>query len=282
MPDVLPTVAIPGDPLVHTPPEGELPNVILPPIPTIDGPVIALGKGLTVITVVIEQPDDNVYVIVAVPKEAPVTKPLVRSTVATVGLLLIHVPPSALSNNVTDDPRQTICGPPIGPGVGRIVNVVTLVHPGDAVYEITVMPAATPVAIPVKGFIEPVVGSLLLHVPPTRPPATNAPLAPTHKLTGPVTGGGAGLTVITVVAKLVPIIYEIIAVPIELPVTKPAGLTDATAEELLLQEPPTLVSVKVIVPPTQTVELPVMGPMAKDPKERNNDKNVRISLFFIR
>lgn len=55
-----PTVAIDGEPEVHTPLPGELDNAIVDPTHTCVGPVMADGTGSTVTAIVVKQPVDNV------------------------------------------------------------------------------------------------------------------------------------------------------------------------------------------------------------------------------
>ena len=52
----------------------------------------------------------------------PVTTPDVL-IVATEGLLLVQVPPAAVSVSVTVDPTQTPLAPVTGPGEGNILSV---------------------------------------------------------------------------------------------------------------------------------------------------------------
>ena len=51
------------------------------------------------------------------------------------------------------------------------------------------------------------------------------------------------------------------SVPVDTPVTTPVDeLTDAIDVALLLHEPPVVVSARVVVEETSTIELPVIGP----------------------
>ena len=54
------------------------------------------------------------------------------------------------------------------------------------------------------------------------------------------------------------IVYRIVAVPADKPVTTPDELTDAVDVFELLQTPPDVASVKVVVLPTQTDFVPLM------------------------
>jgi hypothetical protein len=74
-------------------------------------------------------------VIVTVPAATPVTTP-VELTVATDGLLLLHVPPAVLSVSVIEVPTQVLDGPTIGPITviaGVTMNVIVLKHPDGKV-----------------------------------------------------------------------------------------------------------------------------------------------------
>jgi hypothetical protein len=70
------------------------------------------------------------YVIVTVPAATPVTKP-VEVTVATDGLLLLHVPPGVASLSNVDAPTQVDELPVIGAMLldGVTVKVLTTEHP---------------------------------------------------------------------------------------------------------------------------------------------------------
>jgi hypothetical protein len=59
-PEEEPIVAIPGEPEVHTPPGGVEVRLIVEPTHTLPGPVIAVGIGLTVTTIVAKQPVESV------------------------------------------------------------------------------------------------------------------------------------------------------------------------------------------------------------------------------
>ena len=93
-----PTVASSVLLLVHVPPVVVLPSAVFSPMQTVAVPVIAAGKGLTVTAIVLKQPFGPVYVIMELPPMLPVTVPA-AFTVATLGLLLLHVPPVVASPN---------------------------------------------------------------------------------------------------------------------------------------------------------------------------------------
>lgn len=60
---------------------------------------------------------------VAVPTDAPETIPVVLPIAATVGALLLHVPPGAAELSVELVPRQIVENPVMTPGVGVTVIV---------------------------------------------------------------------------------------------------------------------------------------------------------------
>ena len=67
---------------------------------------------------------------------------------------------------------------------------------------------------------------------------------------------GRGFIVILFVALQPPTVYEIVAVPAVTPVTMPEEEPTVALVLLLLQVPPAVASVSVIVAPSQTEELP--------------------------
>jgi hypothetical protein len=124
---------------------------------------------------------------------------------------------------------------------------------------ITVLPADTPVTIPVVGPTVATVVVLLVHSPPGTA-SVNAVLSPVHKEALPVIGN-LGLTVIILLAvQLPPIEYVMVAVPPATPLTTPVPLIVATAVLLLVQPPPPGASLSVIVSPWHTDDGPVIIP----------------------
>lgn len=202
MPDDDPIVAIPVLPLVHTPAVGVLDKVSVPPMQTGVG-TKSDGDGLTVIVLVASHPVGKVYIIVSVPAVRPLTEPEVP-IVAKAVLLLLQVPPNVPSISEIDVPVHRLPAPPIDAGNEFIFTVVVavLVQPDPLVtlYDITGVPAAMPVTIPVVP-TDPDEGRLLLHVPPG---VTSLKVVdvPTQIFTVPVIAAtvGKGLTVIIVVA----------------------------------------------------------------------------------
>ena len=114
--------------LLHVPPVVLLARVVVSPTQSAVVPEIGAGSGLTVNGVVIKQPVDAVYVIVATPADSPVTTPVDESIEATAGLLLLHVPP-APSNKGVVEPSQTFVVPDIAPGVEFTVTLNVAEHP---------------------------------------------------------------------------------------------------------------------------------------------------------
>jgi hypothetical protein len=79
--------------LLHVPPDGVQENdVSTTPGHINEFPDIEAGASFTEITFVVKQEPVLVYVIVAVPIVFPDTTPVVVSTDATAGSLLVHVP----------------------------------------------------------------------------------------------------------------------------------------------------------------------------------------------
>ena len=113
--------AMVGALLVQLPPEGVPDKVMVLPTQTVAGPLMTAPEVIVIGFVTKLAP--TVYVIVAEPAETPVTTP-VELTVATEGLLLLHVPPAVLSVSVIEVPTHVDDGPTIGPIV--IVPVVTV------------------------------------------------------------------------------------------------------------------------------------------------------------
>ena len=125
-------VSIPGETFVITPPETvamrglvllQAPtpavsvNVKTTPTHPIDGPVMIpeFGNGFTVISciaTVVPQTFVAVYFTVSTPDDIPVTTPLI--TVA-IPVLTLQEPPAVVSDNVIDEPTQTLDGPEITP-----------------------------------------------------------------------------------------------------------------------------------------------------------------------
>ena len=125
-PVVNPTLAIPVALLLHVPPPASL-NVVVKPEHTLSVPNIAVGNGFTVTTVVIIQPVAvNVYVIVPVPTDTPVTIPVALTVAVPV---LFQVPPPVASDNDVVSPKHTLVFPSIAVGNGLTVTSAVMIQP---------------------------------------------------------------------------------------------------------------------------------------------------------
>src|SRR4051812_41154478 len=99
---MVPTPAAAGS-LLHIPPGIPFVRFTANPAQTVCEPPIAGGSVSTVITIVVMHPVGNVYVIIAVPADTPVTSPDARPATATDILPLVQVPPTIASCNVVVD-----------------------------------------------------------------------------------------------------------------------------------------------------------------------------------
>lgn len=120
-------------------------------------------------------------------------------------------------------------------------------------------PADNPVKWPVAAFIVPMAGRLLAQVPPGVA-SVSVVDCPAHTWLLPDIEGGIGLTVIDFVARHPERKeYDIVTIPAETPVTTPAVLIAAIDVSPELQDPKSVVSVRMILYPTQTEEGPNTG-----------------------
>jgi hypothetical protein len=128
MPDELPTVAIAGLLLIHVPPVVEFESEIVAPAQTPVAPVIKPALGMSVmLTACVSTAVPHIlvteYDMMAVPVVTPPTMPDKIPTVATGGLLLVHVPPVAALVKEADVPGQRVVGPIIDPALGNPITV---------------------------------------------------------------------------------------------------------------------------------------------------------------
>jgi hypothetical protein len=101
-----------------------------------------------------------------VPTELPVTTPLAEPTLATAGILLIHVPDDGDALNVLAEPVQIVSKPLIAPGDELTLTVVATKQPPAIVYVMPAAPLPTPSTTP---DVEPtwaIAELLLVQVPP--------------------------------------------------------------------------------------------------------------------
>jgi hypothetical protein len=254
IPEEAPTVATPVAPEDHVPPAVAFINVMVVPWQTDVAPLIAVS-AFTEMTIVAVQPKLVVYVIVAVPTDTPL-RVLELLMVATAVLLLAHVPPPAMSLSVMFPPGQTVAAPEIG-AMGLTVMVLVIKQLFGAVYEMIAVPAPLPVTTPVESPMPATPGLLLAQVPPVVM-SLRVMLLPLHSLAGPLMDDGSGSTVNTVVtAQPAGLVYVIVAVPGDVPVTMPvAGTTPAMATLLLAHVPPVIEALRRLLFPLQTEVTP--------------------------
>ena len=181
------TVATAGLLLVHVPPAA---GVRLPVLPT-QTAAGAVTKGLALIVteeVVFVQPVAvNVNVKVTLPAIKPVITPAFV-TVATAGLLLVHVPPAA-GVRLPVLPTQTAAGDVTTGLALTVTEAVVLEQPVAARVNVNVtLPAVMPVITPALVTVA-IAGLLLVHVPPAA--GVRFPVLPTHTEAGAVTLGRA-------------------------------------------------------------------------------------------
>lgn len=112
-PEPDPTLATAGVDDIHVPPDGVSASVMVLPVHTVPGPVMAPGVGFTVNDRVASPPGVE-YVMMVTPAVTPVTTPVNDPTVATPGVPLVQVPPLVASVNTITAPAHTELGPVIG------------------------------------------------------------------------------------------------------------------------------------------------------------------------
>ena len=121
------------------------------------------------------------------------------------------------------------------------------------------MPADTPFTTPAV-LMEPTAKLLLLQVPPVVV-LLNAVVNPTHTFNVPAIAAGLGLTVRPIVViQPAAEVYVIVSAPLARPDTMPeVEPMVASAGVLLVQVPPAVASVKVVVAPTHKVVEPAIA-----------------------
>jgi hypothetical protein len=125
----------------------------------------------------------------------PITTPELGSTVATVVLSLVHVPPVLALSNVTVNPSHTFIVPVIAAN-GSTVMFAVIAQPVGSVYVIVVVPGTIPDTIPVDEVTVATDVLLLAHVPPVDV-LPNVVVKPWQTVDEPVIVAGSGLTVTT-------------------------------------------------------------------------------------
>jgi hypothetical protein len=99
------------------------------------------------------------------PADTPANAPVDELIVATVVLLLLHVPAFTVLLNVVVLPVQTLAGPVMG-AYGFTVTTVVARQPAEVVYEMVAVPAMPPVTMPELIPIAATAVLLLVHEPP--------------------------------------------------------------------------------------------------------------------
>ena len=231
----------------------------------------AAGKAFTVTVSVaaFEQPPlVTVYDITEVPAVTPVTKPPAL-IVATAGVALDHTPLAVTSANCVVNPIHAVDVPVIAATVGSAFTVTVRVAvfeqpPLVIVYEITEVPAVTPVTKPPTLIVA--TAGVALDQTPLAVTSANCVVNPTHTVDVPViTAGAAGkafmVTVSVAAFEQPPLVtvYETTEVPAVTPVTKPPALIVATAGVALDQTPLAVTSANCVVNPMHAVDVPVIA-----------------------
>jgi len=150
---------------------------------------------------------------VVLPAATPVTTPVVASTVATPGVVLLQVPPLLpLELKLMVEPAHTAEAPLMVPASGSELTVTTIPAVDEpqllvTLYVIIVVPADIPVTSPVAALTVALVVLELFQVPPMSPPILVKKIEePVHTDVGPsmIPAFGTGLTVTVKDATFVP------------------------------------------------------------------------------
>ena len=139
----------------------------------------------------------------ATPAVMPEIIPADGPALAIPGAPELQVPPAVISESVVVALTHTYVAPVIDAGNGLMVIVTVLIQPVFKVYVITVVPADTPVTIPVADPTLPMPGYPELQVPPVVA-SLRLMVSPTQTFVGPVMVAGNGLTV-TVLITVQPV-----------------------------------------------------------------------------
>ena len=210
------------------------------------------------------------YVITDVPADTPLTTPVIEFIVATAPVADVQTPPAVVLVSVVVDPIHALAVPPIAASVGKAFTLTVAcaveIHPFVVtVYVIVAVPAATPVTTPVEAST--VATALDDDQTPPVVALVNVVAEPAHTSVVPLIAAttGRALTVTACVTKLVQpfafvMVYVIVAVPAETPLTTPVeASTVAVAVFELVQTPPAGVLASVVVAPAHTLVVPVIA-----------------------
>ena len=173
---------------------------------------------------------------------------------------LVHDPLPVASVRVVLLPAHTLGEPAIAAGVASTVTGTTDLQPPAArVYVITGMPAPTPVTTPVPDTTVANDGLLLVQVPPDGV-LLRVVVVVAHTEVVPVIPVGVMLTVNGIaIPQPAADVYEMFRVPLAIPATTPVVFTVPSAVLLLLQVPPVVASVSVVVDPAHTLLVPAIA-----------------------
>ena len=210
------------------------------------------------------------YVITDVPADTPLTTPVIEFIVATAPVADVQTPPAVVLVSVVVDPIHALAVPPIAASVGKAFTLTVAcaveIHPFVVtVYVIVAVPAATPVTNPVEAST--VATALDDDQTPPAVALVNVVAEPAHTSVVPLIAAttGRALTVTACVTKLVQpfafvMVYVIVAVPAETPLTTPVeASTVAVAVLDDVQTPPAGVLASVVVAPAHTLVVPVIA-----------------------
>jgi hypothetical protein len=121
------------------------------------------------------------------------------------------------------------------------------------------VPGLTPVTVPVVSSIVARKLLLLLHVPPVVVLESIVVASGHTDKVPPMAPGGDATVTVVVVEQLPAVVYEICAVPADMPVTVPFVALTETVACGLDQLPPPGVLVRIVAAPGQIVSVPLMG-----------------------
>lgn len=191
----------------HTPVPVRSDKCRVSPTHTLSEPTIAVTEGaLRTVSAfdatAVPQPLVTLYVNVVAPGATVTMDPVVAPIVATAVLLLLQVPPSAVSVSVADVPGQIADGPETTPATGNGLTVIVEVamevpQPFVTAYFMVSAPAVTPETIPLVPIVAIEVNTLLQVPPVTTSVKVTEESAQTEA--GPVIAPatGKGFTVMT-------------------------------------------------------------------------------------
>jgi hypothetical protein len=165
--------------------------------------------------------------------------------VAVAGAVVLHVPPATLELSEEAEPTHRLVEPDMV-AWGLTVTVLDDTQPAPVVNDITVVPLIALVTRP-EPFTVATDELLLLHAPPPAVLLVNVAVWPWHIGDTPTVCDSAFTVTVCVVAQPVDGTYVSLATPAATPVSTPPDVIVANAAVLVLQLPPLMVGVSVIV-----------------------------------